>query len=91
VGGYRLAFVGADGNPERKGGLNRFNKNSNTFTRYLNNKNDPHSLIDNPVRAIYEDTYGNFWVGTSGDGLHTMTAQQDLLPAISMIRGILKS
>jgi ligand-binding sensor domain-containing protein len=33
---------------------------------------DPHSLIDNPVRAIYEDSFGNFWVGTSGDGLHTM-------------------
>src|SRR6266542_1964568 len=38
-------FVTA-GNQERKGGLNRFNKNSNTFTRYLHNKNDPHSLID---------------------------------------------
>jgi signal transduction histidine kinase/ligand-binding sensor domain-containing protein len=59
-------------NPDSKGGLNRFNKNSNSFTRYLHSKNDPHSLSDDRVRAIYEDTYGNFWVGAAGDGLQTM-------------------
>ncbi|HEV7347412.1 sensor histidine kinase [Telluribacter sp.] len=55
-----------------EGGLNRFNSTAGTFTRYLHNPNDPHSLVDNKVRAIYEDSRGNFWVGTLGDGLHTL-------------------
>jgi ligand-binding sensor domain-containing protein len=54
------------------GGLNRFNRNTQTFTRYLADPKNPHSLINNKVRAIFEDSYGNFWVGTRGDGLHTL-------------------
>ena len=69
---YRISFLRGDENPDKKGGLNRFNKNTGTFTRYLHDEKDPHSLIDNRVRAIFEDSYGNFWIGTAGDGLHTM-------------------
>jgi len=54
------------------GGLNRFERNTGTFTRYLNDPKNPHSLINNKIRAIFEDSRGTFWVGTSGDGLHTM-------------------
>jgi ligand-binding sensor domain-containing protein len=54
------------------GGLNRFDRKTETFTRYLNDPKNPHSLINNKVRAIFEDSSGTFWVGTSGDGLHTM-------------------
>ncbi len=57
-------------NPE-EGGLNRLNDDG-TFTRYMHDPNDPHSLINNKVGAMYEDSYGVFWVGTGGDGLHTM-------------------
>ena len=53
------------------GGLNRLN-NDGTFTRYLHHPNNSHSLINNKIAAMYEDKSGNFWVGTSGDGLHTM-------------------
>ncbi|MFT3681040.1 MAG: two-component regulator propeller domain-containing protein [Ferruginibacter sp.] len=55
-----------------EGGLNKMHKLRGTFTRYMHDPKDPHSLIDNKVRAIFEDSKGNFWVGTSGDGLHTM-------------------
>ena len=68
-------FLGKIENPDKKGGLNRFNKNTGTFTRYLHEDKDPHSLIDNRIRAIFEDSYGNFWVGTAGDGLHTMNRE----------------
>ncbi len=54
------------------GGLNKLNKATGKFTRYLHDDKDPHSLIDNRVRAMYEDSRGTFWVGTAGDGLHTM-------------------
>jgi signal transduction histidine kinase/ligand-binding sensor domain-containing protein len=54
------------------GGLNRFNRKTETFIRYMADPKNPYSLIDNKVRAIFEDSYGNFWVGTRGDGLHTL-------------------
>ena len=53
------------------GGLNRMEKNE-TFTRFMHVPDNPHSLINNKVRSIFEDSRGTFWVGTGGDGLHTM-------------------
>lgn len=58
--------------PVDRGGLNRFNRETGTFQRYLSDPRNPHSLINNKVRAIFEDSRGLFWVGTGGDGLHTM-------------------
>ncbi len=54
------------------GGLNRYIPGSETFTRYLHDPEDSTSIISNKVRAIFEDSKGNFWIGTSGDGLHLM-------------------
>ena len=62
-----------------EGGLNRFNRKTGTFTRYLHDPKNPHSLIDNHVRAIFEDSQGNFWIGTKGDGLHTMERKTGLI------------
>lgn len=58
------------------GGLNRFDATTQSFTRYLHQPNDLHSLTDNKVRSIYEDQQGTFWVGTYGDGLHTLDRQR---------------
>ncbi|MFO7614683.1 MAG: two-component regulator propeller domain-containing protein [Bacteroidales bacterium] len=55
-----------------EGGLNRYNPVDGTFTRYLHDPDDSTTLINNKVRAIMEDSRGNFWVGTAGDGLHLM-------------------
>ena len=57
---------------DNKGGLNRFDRKTNTFTRYQNDTKNPNSLLDNKVRAMFEDSEGNFWVGTGGNGLHKM-------------------
>jgi signal transduction histidine kinase/ligand-binding sensor domain-containing protein len=54
------------------GGLNRFDRATGKFTRYMHDPKNKNSLINNKVRAIFEDSKGNFWVGTLGDGLHTM-------------------
>ena len=53
------------------GGLNRMDANGK-FTRYLHDPKNPNSLINNKVRSIFEDSRGKFWIGTAGDGLHTM-------------------
>jgi len=66
--GTGTAFQGSDS----CGGLNKLNKKTGKFTRYLHNDKDAHSLIDNRVSEIFEDSRGNFWVGTAGDGLHIM-------------------
>ncbi len=55
----------------KENGLSRYNKKTNTFTRFLHRDDDPTSLADSHVRSIYEDSHGNFWVGTAGDGLQT--------------------
>ena len=64
-------FPDNGGTPE-EGGLNRFNKKNGKFIRYLHDPDNPNSLINNKVRAIFEDTRGIFWVGTARNGLHTM-------------------
>jgi ligand-binding sensor domain-containing protein len=56
----------------KDGGLNRMDKKTRRFTRYLHDPRDPYSLVDNKVKALFEDSQVNFWVGTSGDGLHIM-------------------
>src|SRR5258706_15990590 len=58
--------------PVKGGGLNRFDRKTGTFTRYMHDPNNPHSLINDKIRAIFEDSKGIFWVGTQGDGLHIM-------------------
>ena len=59
-------------NPSHEGGLNKLDVKTGKFTRYLHKDNDPNSLMDDRVRAVYEDSHGNFWVGSAGDGLHKM-------------------
>ena len=58
-----------------EGGLNRMNPDG-TFTRFLHDSADHSSLGNNKIRAIYEDSQGNFWVGTSGEGLHKMDREK---------------
>jgi ligand-binding sensor domain-containing protein/signal transduction histidine kinase len=45
-------------------GLHRFDPNTNQFTVYTHKSDDPHSLSDNRVVAIYFDRAGSMWVGT---------------------------
>ena len=53
------------------GGLFRIDPNEMTVKRYISS-DDPQTLNNDIVTAIYEDSRGVFWVGTAGDGLHTM-------------------
>ena len=60
------------------GGLNRMDKKTGKFVRYRNEPGNAQSLIDNRVTAIFEDSHGEFWVGTSGHGLHTMDRSKSI-------------
>jgi len=61
------------------GGLNRFNRVEGNFTRYMHDENNTNSLVHNKVRAILEDSKGNFWIGTMKDGLQTIDRKSGLI------------
>jgi len=64
---------------DEDGGLNLVkDKRKGIFTRYLHDPKNPQSLVNNKVRAIFEDSRGNFWIGTGGDGLHTMDREKGI-------------
>jgi signal transduction histidine kinase/ligand-binding sensor domain-containing protein len=53
-----------------EGGLNRYDATSDSFEQFLHNPDDPTTISSNKVKAMFEDSKGDFWVGTAGDGLH---------------------
>jgi ligand-binding sensor domain-containing protein len=61
------------------GGLNRLEVKTGKFKRFLHDSKNPHSLIDNKVTAIFEDSRGVLWIGTAGDGLHTMDRVTEII------------
>lgn len=54
-------------------GIEFYDRQTDTFTHYLNNVNDPRSLSDNSVLAIYQDSRGLIWVATQA-GLNLFDA-----------------
>ena len=49
----------------RLGGLNLFNKETNTFRTFKNIENDSQSLSNNDILCLHTDTENRLWVGTS--------------------------
>lgn len=54
------------------GGLFMYDPASGKHVFYKADPKDPFSLIDPNVYAVFEDSRRNFWVGTQGNGLHTL-------------------
>ncbi|MBL7884537.1 MAG: SpoIIE family protein phosphatase, partial [Bacteroidia bacterium] len=52
-------------------GLNAFDKKTETFTRYLNDKKTPNSLSHNSVWCLHQTVDGLIWIGTYGGGLNS--------------------
>jgi len=49
----------------QEGGLNKFDRQTKTFTHYMPDQNNPtKSLSDTYVSSIFEDKTGKLWVGT---------------------------
>jgi PAS domain S-box-containing protein len=52
------------------GGLNRFDKQSETFTHYLSDPQNPKSISSDALSTLYQDAAGSLWIGTKGGGLN---------------------
>ncbi|MDO3626098.1 two-component regulator propeller domain-containing protein [Mucilaginibacter sp. BT774] len=52
------------------GGLNKFDRNTNRFHRYLHNEKDKSSISSNFVSKLALDKSGKIWVATQKDGLN---------------------
>ncbi len=52
-----------------RGGLTCFNLRTHHFTTFLHDKNNPNSLPDSEIRAVYIDKFKRIWVGTKDSGL----------------------
>jgi len=48
------------------GGLDKFDKRTETFTHYRHDPNQPNSLSHNSIWALLEDSAGVLWVGNDG-------------------------
>ncbi len=53
------------------GGLNHLDIETNTFTSYRHDKNDPFSISNDEVLSLMEDQRGDIWVGTE-NGLNRL-------------------
>jgi len=51
-------------------GLHRFNPDTKEITDYLSVPNAPRSLSNNWIFSFYKDRSGNYWIGTSADGIY---------------------
>ncbi len=59
------------------GGLNRWHRATDSFTRYPHDPEDPESLSGPWVRTILEDRMGDFWVATYESGLNRLDRETD--------------
>jgi len=62
------------------GGLNKFDRATQTFTHYRHDPKNPKSLSDDHVRAIYEfsDEPGILWIATYGGGLNRFDPKEEI-------------
>lgn len=58
-------------------GLNRFDRESRSWVRYLHNPEDRTSISYNTCGTIHEAEDGTLWIGTTGGGLNRYVEESD--------------
>ncbi|MCP3906694.1 MAG: hypothetical protein GY712_01585, partial [Oceanicoccus sp.] len=57
-------------------GLDKFDKERETFTHYQHDPDNPHSLLNNGVRAVLEAQHGQIWVALQDSGFCQLVDQE---------------
>nr|WP_294894384.1 hybrid sensor histidine kinase/response regulator transcription factor [uncultured Pedobacter sp.] len=69
-------------------GLNFYNPQSGTFTRFLHQEGNPQSISGNSVLCLFKDTKNRLWVGTEGGGLNLFNATNKTFGHITEKNGL---
>jgi signal transduction histidine kinase/ligand-binding sensor domain-containing protein len=59
-------------------GLNKLNRNTNTFEYYVNEPNNLNTLSYNDVKCFALDNNGNLWIGTNNGGLNYLNLKNKI-------------
>ena len=51
------------------GGINLFNKKSNSFTRFVHDEKKAASICSNSIITVFEDSERRLWIGSEGEGM----------------------
>ena len=62
-------------------GLDRFDRETETFHSYEYGHNQKGTISNNNIRAIFEDSRKNLWIGTAGGGLNLYDRETDSFTA----------
>jgi signal transduction histidine kinase/ligand-binding sensor domain-containing protein/DNA-binding response OmpR family regulator len=60
------------------GGLNKFNRLTEKFTRYLPDPNNSSSISSDRIKSIASEKSGNLWIGTDGGGLEYFELDKEI-------------
>ncbi len=58
-------------------GLNRFNREEESFTRFIHRPDEPGSISADTVRTMFIDSLGRFWIGTAGGGINLLNRSNE--------------
>jgi PAS domain S-box-containing protein len=78
----RNLWIGTDDGGNIKGALHKLEPGPNNdypsiFKKYEYNEQHPETTIGRYLMSIYEDRYGNLWIGTWNDGLYRFNPQTE--------------
>ncbi|WP_345158554.1 hybrid sensor histidine kinase/response regulator transcription factor [Flavobacterium ginsengisoli] len=65
-------------------GLTLFKMDTHVFTTYFHKKDDPNSLPDDEVRAVYVDKFERVWVGTKTKGIYLFFLKENRFEKIKL-------
>lgn len=65
-------------------GLTLFKMDRHVFTTFYNKKEDPNSLPDDEVRAVYVDKFKRVWVGTKTKGVYLFFLKENRFEKIQI-------
>lgn len=71
----------------RDKGVDVIEKGSNRAKHYINNPNNPNSLVSNDVNSIIQDSKGLFWIGTK-DGLSVLNTKTNRFYNFNEAKGL---
>ncbi len=81
-----VLWVGTSG-----GGLEQYNKNTDSFHHHRNDRERPNSISGNYILSIFEDSSGILWVGTEKKGLNRFDRRSNSWSSYSVNSGGINS